>query len=225
MTMNVDAGETRGSGGTEEVDDVLAELETEDDTSYRAQRLQELKSEASAARNVATQAGQSAYRLLKDDDECLRFTTEFERAVVHFSHPEFARCDIMDNHCEAIAAKHNEYGNADVSFGKVDVRNAPFVVEKLGIRVLPAVLGFVKGVVKGRVTGFEGIAPGNKEDGANVTAALEARMVEWGILKKQLFDEVDMDEDEEITEKLSSKQRRGLRGRKQEVEDEDDDWD
>lgn len=131
----------------------------------------------------------------------------------------------MDHHCETIAAKHNEYGNADVAFGRVDVRNAPFLIEKLGIRVLPALLGFVKGVVKGRVTGFEGIAWGGNEDGLGVTAALEAKLAEWTVLKRRLLEEHEVDEDELKPEKTGL-ERRGIRDRKQQLsEDEGDDWD
>lgn len=205
-------------------DDVLAELEAEDDASYRAQRLQQLNSEAKESQAFSAQSGQAIFKTLTGDDECLQFTTEYERALVHFFHPDFARCSIMDRHCEDIAAKHTGYGDGDVAFGRIDVRNAPFVVEKLGIRVLPALLGFVKGIVKGRVTGFEGITWGGREDGPAVTSILEDKIVEWTVLKKKLLEEVDEDEADEIPNK-SEYQRRGIKGRKHEVDDEDDDWD
>ena len=205
-------------------DDILAELEAEDDTSYRAQRLQELKSEAQESQSMSAKPGQATFNTLNGDDECLQFTTEHERALVHFFHPDFARCSIMDRHCEDIAAKHAEKGDSDVAFSRIDVRNAPFVVEKLGIRVLPALLGFVKGMVKGRITGFEGVTWAGKEDGPAVTSIIEARAVEWTVLKKKLLDEVDEEEDEEVPAKAEY-QRRGIKGRKQEVTDEDDDWD
>lgn len=212
-------------GPGEDPEDVLAELEAEDDTSYRAQRLQELKSEAKESQAFSAQSGQAIFKTLSGDDECLQFTTEHERALVHFFHPDFARCSIMDGHCEDIAAKHNEYGDADVAFGRIDVRNAPFVVEKLGIRVLPALLGFVKGIVKGRVTGFEGVTWGGREDGSAVTSILEDKIVEWTVLKKKLLEEVDEDDADEPPNK-SEYQRRGIKGRKQEVDDDDDDdWD
>ena len=219
--------ERPGIGASEperDPDDILAELEEEDDTAYRAQRLQELKSAAPKSQPGASGASQATYKTLKDDDEVLRFTTEHERAVVHFFHPDFARCDTMDHHCNEIAARHAEHGTADVAFGRIDVKNASFVVEKLGIRVLPAVLGFIKGVVKGRVTGFEGISWGGKEDGGAVSAALEAKLAEWSVVKRTLLDEADEDEDAEKPDK-SQYQRRGIKGRKQEVADEDDEWD
>jgi hypothetical protein len=212
-------------GGEPDPDDILAELEAEDDADYRSQRLEQLKSQAKSIQS-STAIQQAIFKTLAGDDECLQFTTEHDRAVVHFFHPDFARCGVMDQHCELIASKHNDVGNADLAFGRVDVRNAPFVVEKLGIRVLPAVLGFVKGVAKGRVTGFDGIAWQSKEDGPVVSAALEAKLLEWTVLKKRMLDDVDEDHDEgEQKPEKSAYQRRGIKDRKQLVNDADDDWD
>lgn len=211
-------------GQDQDPDDILAELEADDDDAYRARRLAEMKSEAQDI--SSSKITQSVFKTLTGDDECLQFTTEYERALVHFFHPDFARCSVMDRHCEQLASKHNEHGDADVAFARVDVKNAPFVVEKLSIRVLPAVLGFVKGVVKGRVTGFEGIAWGGREEGPAVTAALEAKLVEWTVLKNRLLDDVE-EEDEEARPEQTKYSRRGIRDRKQQAGDDEDedDWD
>lgn len=202
----------------------MAELEADDNDEYRAQRLAELKSEAENAPSATSKTVQSIFKTLTGDDECLQFTTEYERAVVHFFHPDFARCSVMDRHCEQIASKHSEHGDADVAFARVDVRNAPFVVEKLGIRVLPAVLGFSKGVVKGRVTGFEGIAWGGREEAPSVAAALEAKLAEWTVLKKRMLEDFDADDEEQRPEQTKTT-RRGIRDRKPQTNDDDDDWD
>ena len=209
-----------------DADALLAELEAEDDSSYRQQRLQELKSEAAESQSHPTMTKENAYSTLSSDDQFLQFTTTHERALVHFFHSDFARCITMDTHCQHIADKHTEYGNADVAFGRVDVNNAPFVVEKLGVRVLPCVIGFVKGIAKGRVTGFEGIVWGGKEESKTTTLALEERCVEWGVLGKKLLADVDdMDDEENEGEERKGLGRRGIKGRKHEVVDEDDDWD
>lgn len=204
-------------------DALLDALENEDDAEYRAQRLQQLQTEAKAVQ--AFSKADVAYVTLNDDDETLRFTTEHERAVVHFYHPDFARCSTMDVHLREIASKHTELGNADVAFGRTDVQKTPFLIEKLGIRVLPCVLGFVKGVTKGRVTGFEGIAWEGRESGLTVTAALEEKLVEWTVLKKKLIEAEDDSEEEDDTAEKKQDGRRGIRGGKREVVDEDDDWD
>ena len=208
----------------EDPDALLASLEEEDDSTYRAQRLQELKAQASTSGSGTTAKQANSFVTLKDDDETLRFTTEYERAMVHFFHPDFARCLTMDEHCQQVASKHAEMGDADAAFGRVDVKNAPFVVEKLSIRILPCVLGFVKGVVKGRVTGFEGIASG-REDTASVTRALEGKLVDWTILSKKLIEEGDDSDTDQDEEGPPQNGRRGITGGRQQVDDEDDDWD
>ncbi|EXJ83828.1 hypothetical protein A1O1_07455 [Capronia coronata CBS 617.96] len=238
MGSGEDEGEGKGHrdndhevpGDEEDVDAVLASLEEEEHSTYRAQRLQELNDSAARSKPTTTlDASKKTYITLNGDDEALSFTTENERAVLHFYHPDFARCLTMDRHCEQIAEKHAENAEADVSFARVDVKKAPFVVEKLGVRVLPCVVGFVKGVVKGRVTGFEGLCWDGKENSITVTRALEEAIVGWSVLRKRLLlghDDEDTDEENEgdgLNGRKSA--RRGIRGRQPESGDEDDDWD
>ena len=212
----------------DDVDALLASLEEEDDSAYRTQRLQELNQAATIAKPTTTfDTAKKAYVTLKSDEEALRFTTEHERAVLHLFHPDFARCNTMDHHCQQIADRHSEYGDVDVSFARIDVKDCPFVVEKLGVRVLPCVIGFVKGVVKGRVTGFEGLCWDGKENGADVTRSLEQTVVSWTVLTKRLLlghDDETSNEDDDAPAGRTT-QRRGIQGRKQRIEDEDDDWD
>lgn len=220
----------------DDLDAVLAELENEDDSGYRAQRLEELKDAGSGINPTATlESTKAAYTTLRGDDETLGFTTENERALVHFFHPDFARCNIMDSHCQQIAEKHAEQQDADVAFARVDVKDAPFVVEKLGVRVLPCVIGFVKGVVKGRVTGFEGLCWDGRENSTAVTRSLEEAIVGWSVLSKRFLlghhDEDESDEeggDDDDGDRRHGRDthgRRGIQGRKHITEDEGDDWD
>jgi len=70
--------------------------------------------------------------------------TGSEYVVAHFYHSQFTRCNIIDGHLQKIAQDPCYYST---KFIKVDVENAAFFVEKLKIRVLPAVLCFKKGIV------------------------------------------------------------------------------
>ncbi|EXJ79977.1 hypothetical protein A1O3_08263 [Capronia epimyces CBS 606.96] len=217
----------------EDLDAVLASLEEEDDSAYRAQRLQQLHTSATHSKpTTAFDTVKKSYVTLKSDDEALNFTTENERAVVHFFHTDFARCNTMDDHCQQIAQKHAELADGDVSFARIDVKDAPFVVEKLGVRVLPCVIGFVKGVVKGKVTGFEGLCWDGKEGSLNVTRALEETLVSWTVLRKRLLlghdddDEETDDENDNYGRDNGRSARKGIRDRQQRTEDDDDDeWD
>ncbi|KEF61841.1 uncharacterized protein A1O9_03412 [Exophiala aquamarina CBS 119918] len=213
----------------DDADALLASLEEEDDSCYRSRRLQELRSASEAAKAPRTLTATSkAFITLKSDDEALSFTTQHERAVVHFFHPEFARCSAMDVHCEKIAETHAQQQEADVSFARIDVKNAPFVVEKLGVRILPCVIGFVKGVVKGKVTGFEGLCWDGKEESFAVTRALEDTLINWTVLKKRyiLGHLDDDDSDHDNAREAFHEGRRGIRDRKKTAaNDDDDEWD
>ncbi len=67
----------------------------------------------------------------------------------------------------------------DTRFLRMNVENAPFLVTRLKIQVLPCVLAFVDGVSVDRIIGFEGL--GYSSD--TITAKdLEARLLQAGVL-------------------------------------------
>jgi len=210
---------------------LFAELEAEDDTAFRAARAQQLASELSKLRpnNSTAPSAAEAYITLRSDEEVLRFTTDTKKCLLHFLHPGFARCAVMDSHLQKLAERHSQYNDGEVKIGRVNVKDANFVVEKLGVRVLPCVIGFVGGVAKGRLVGFEGVAFGGRENGIDVTKAIEQTAIGWTVFDRRLF--VDAEggegsEGEEEEEIRKEKGRRGIQARKQGVgDDDDDDWD
>lgn len=233
----------------DDTDAILAELEaeTEDTTStLYQQRMAELQAESTATNtnhpNGTSTAGrttkiiQETYHTLTSDDETLRFTTEHEKAVLHFRHVDFARCAIMDEHLDKIAAAYSTAATSssdsgeEIAFAKVDVNAVPFVVEKLGVRVLPCVIGFAKGIVKGKIVGFEGVCWDGREKDGRVTVAIEEVLQGWGLLKRRLLrDEYESgSDDEEKRDRKSGASigvRRGIKDAKKKNVAEDDDWD
>jgi thioredoxin-like negative regulator of GroEL len=63
----------------------------------------------------------------------------------------------------------------------MNVENAPFLVTKLKIQVLPCVLAFVNGVSVDRIVGFEGL--GYTQD-TFTTKDLEARLLQCGVIQR-----------------------------------------
>lgn len=61
----------------------------------------------------------------------------------------------------------------------MSVENAPFLVTKLKVQVLPCVLAFINGVSVDRIVGFEGL--GYTQD-TFTTQDLEARLLASGVL-------------------------------------------
>ncbi|PYH40664.1 thioredoxin domain-containing protein [Aspergillus saccharolyticus JOP 1030-1] len=224
-------------------DDALLEaLENEDDSTFRAQRIEQLNAEFAAARNNAVQSSAASiatvvednlYPTLKTDSRLLNFTTQSHRCVIHFAHPDFARCNTMDEHIRALALQHHE-----VRFARVDVRDTPFVVEKLKVRVLPCVIGFRDGLAVERLVGFEGLGAGGRDgtDGFS-TATLEKRLVWKEILTQTRLknmsnssDYSDEDSDDDTSGRQNGRRtiRSGnsrLRRLGDSEDDDDDDWD
>ena len=223
---------------------LFAALENEDDTLYRDQRIHQLNAELAATKNNHSARATSGntgliqnevYPTLSSDQAVLDFTTRTSRCLVHFAHPDFARCAVMDMRLGELANVHYE-----VSFARVDVRNTPFIAQKLGIKVLPCVIGFKDGVGVDRIVGFEGLDARGFDgvEGFDVKV-LEKRLVFKGILLAAKIG--GGEEDEDVREEEDSddgaggrgfgrkKGRRGIRDCNPNVrnrgDDDDDDWD
>ena len=95
----------------------------------------------------------------------------------------------------------------------MNVDNAPFLVTKLKVQVLPCVIAFIDGVVADRVVGFEGLTVSGSVDDFR-TKDLEARLLAAGVL----FQEKKLNEAEVGRFRVSGKN-------KAKDDDDDDDWD
>ena len=231
-------------------DALFAALENEDDSSYRANRIEQLNAEYASAKTGASRDPSSFatsssgggptivnndgfYPTLTSDQAVLDFTTNTNRCVVHFAHPDFARCGVMDEQMRTLAERHYE-----VRFARVDVRHTPFIVEKLSIRVLPCVIGFKDGIGVERVLGFEGLGSGGRDgtDGFSIVI-LEKRLLWKGILVQSKIKQGDDDEDQGDSDGGSDDEddprRRRTNGPRRAIrsgglsrgDNDDDDWD
>lgn len=224
---------------------LFAALENEDDTNYRTQRIQQLNAELASRKtnrdpSTTTDRGAGAsllrnntYPTLENDQAVLDFTTQTTRCIVHFAHGDFARCGVMDARLEELAGRHYE-----VRFARVDVRSTPFLVEKLGVRVLPCVIGFKDGVGVERVVGFEGLGTGGSDGAEGFSVkTLEKRLLWKGVLVHAKFSSEDDDDDamdreasdEDYDERRRDGARRTIRSGTTQLrnrnDDDDDDWD
>uniref|UniRef100_A0A7S3X2V3 Thioredoxin domain-containing protein n=1 Tax=Emiliania huxleyi TaxID=2903 RepID=A0A7S3X2V3_EMIHU len=123
--------------------------------SLQEKRLAALKARFNAEKQHAAQ-GHGEYREIGEED----FLTEVcgsLNVVVHFSHPEFFRCRVVDKHLRLLAPKYR-----GTKFLHLNAEKAPFFVRKLALTVLPAVLVFKDGVKGEQLFGFEDL--GGKDD-------------------------------------------------------------
>ncbi|KAJ4478258.1 thioredoxin-like protein [Lentinula aciculospora] len=157
------------------------EIENDSNSTMREQGLEMLRREMERMREMK-QSQYGTYNEVTDEKEVVRITAHEPRCVVHFYHPNFKRCEIMDKHLATIAKKY-----FNTRFFRVFVENIPWLVEKLSIKVLPCVICFVKGVTRDRLIGFEEL--GNND--AFTTAALELRLSVCGVIQKSTGNVMD----------------------------------
>ncbi|KNC86559.1 hypothetical protein SARC_01282 [Sphaeroforma arctica JP610] len=86
-----------------------------------------------------------------------------------------ARCQIVDAHLQILARKHY-----NTKFIKFDATECGFLVQKLALKVLPAVFCFVNGVVKERIVGFDRFKGGDNFK----TMEFEMLLFESGVLTR-----------------------------------------
>ncbi|XP_050383327.1 thioredoxin domain-containing protein PLP3A-like [Argentina anserina] len=162
-----------------DLDELMDDPELE---KLHADRIAALKREAEK-REALKRQGHGEYREITEGD-FLGEVTGSEKVVCHFYHREFYRCKIMDKHLKTLALKHD-----DTKFVRLDAENAPFFVTKLGVKTLPCVIIFRKGVAVDRLIGF--IDMGGKDDFS--TRALEVVLIKKGIISEK--EEEDEDDD------------------------------
>ncbi|KAJ1923172.1 hypothetical protein IWQ60_006051 [Tieghemiomyces parasiticus] len=156
-----------------EEDALFEELENDSGVAaYREQRLDALKQQMAELQHMRSN-DHGQYTEIFEEKAALDLMTSTDLCVLHFYHPDFRRCLIMDKHLQLLARKY-----FTTKFFKVNVSNVPFMVEKLKIRVLPCVIPVVNSVTVRRVVGFEEL--GNKDDFK--TVQLEALLRRTGVL-------------------------------------------
>ncbi|KAI0650740.1 thioredoxin-like protein [Trametes meyenii] len=172
------------SRSAEDDEDIFAELEAEieNDSSatFREHGMEQLKREMEQLQQAKSD-GHGQYREVTDEKEVIRLSANKPRCVIHFFHHKFKRCEIMDKHLARIAPKY-----FNTLFIRVFVENVPWLVERLGVKVLPCVVTFVNGVSKDRFVGFEELGNTDQFD----TATLEWKLLNSGTIRtvRLIFD-------------------------------------
>lgn len=169
--------ESRKDNSDDEDEDALfaeleAEVENADSAVLRDRGVKEMQAQFNKVQTMQ-QTGYGQYTEITDEKEVIRTSANEPRCVIHFFHRDFKRCEIMDKHLAALAPKY-----FSTLFIRVFVENVPWLVQKLGVRVLPCVMCFVNGVSTDQIIGFEAL--GNTD--AFQTATLELRLKQNGTL-------------------------------------------
>ena len=114
------------------------------------------------------QLGHGRYVELTDTKEFFNAAKKSSRMLVHFYRSVTPRCQIVDAHFERLAQSHVE-----CRFVKIDAEKNPFLVERLGVIVLPTIVLIKEGKTEHAIHGFDefgGIDDFRTEDMAFVLA-------------------------------------------------------
>lgn len=156
-------------------EDLLDDLpESFDYAAHRERRMEELASEQRRLKDMQNSDGEAGRVVTHNQEKPLiESISKCKCSVVHFFHPDFQRCRIMDERLAQLAPKY-----LHTSFMRASVADTPFLVAKFGIQVLPCVLAFIDGHCVDRLIGFEELG-NNDTFSAN---ALEFRLKHSGAL-------------------------------------------
>lgn len=200
----------RGSDPDEDMEDIFAQLEAEiendDDIGVRERGMEELKREMERLKNMKS-SGHGRYEELSDEKQVVRTSAHEPHCIVHFYHTDFQRCEIMDKHLAKLAPKY-----FSTRFVRVFVENVPWLVERLGVKVLPCVICFIDGVSKARLIGFEDL--GNEDQ-------FETGTLEWKLLQIGVIEKEASNQPQTVYNTSSTSMRHQIRGR----DDDDSDFD
>jgi hypothetical protein len=194
----------------DQFDDLLNDEEAL--SKFRANRLQELQQKHSQEKQWRA-AGHGSYEELavsRQDSrdaaqEFFRVTKESDRVVVHFYRPSTALSDVFHKHLQQIAHNHLESRFVRINVedcDKEDGKGASYLVEKLGIIVMPTLVLIHKRKAVHHVRGFDEL--GGTPDFP--TSALVRLLVAHNVLHKE---EEEYDNEDEHNESSYNSKRIG----------------
>ncbi|XP_015253679.1 PREDICTED: thioredoxin domain-containing protein 9 [Cyprinodon variegatus] len=159
----------------EEVDAKLSKLNEMDDDELerlKERRLEALK-KAQKQKQEWLSKGHGEYREISSEKDFFGEVKESKNVVCHFYRNSTFRCKIMDKHLGILAKKHVE-----TKFIKLNAEKAPFLTERLRIKVIPTLALVLDGKTKDYVVGFTDL--GNTDEFS--TEILEWRLGCAGVI-------------------------------------------
>lgn len=127
----------------------LEDLNEDDFEALRQKRKLQLQKRMQQEQNWK-QLGHGIYSELNDTKEFFESAKRSARMIVHFYRGVTPRCQIVDAHLQKLAPKHLE-----ARFVKIDAEKSPYLVEKLGIIIMPTVVLIKDGKTDHSIRGFD----------------------------------------------------------------------
>ncbi|XP_018495908.1 thioredoxin domain-containing protein 9 [Galendromus occidentalis] len=159
----------------DEIDREIERLEKldEDDLEGIRQRRMAAMKKAEEKKREWLQLGHGEYSELSNETEFFDACKKSTHVVVHFYRQETMRCAIVDKHLQILAVKHPE-----TRFLKISVDKAPFLCDRMKIRVLPTLVLFKDFKSVDYIIGFDSLGG---------TDEFSTEMMEWRIAQKGII--------------------------------------
>ncbi|XP_008326283.1 thioredoxin domain-containing protein 9 isoform X2 [Cynoglossus semilaevis] len=151
----------------EQVDAQISKLNEMDDDDFerlKERRLEALR-KAQKQKEEWLSKGHGEYREIANEKDFFSEVKDTPNVVCHFYKNTTFRCRILDKHLAILAKKHVE-----TKFIKLNAEKAPFLVERLRIKVIPTLALVIDGKTKDYVVGFSDL--GNTDE-------FSTEMLEW----------------------------------------------
>lgn len=142
----------------------LNEMDEDDLDRLKERRLEALK-KAQKQKQEWLSKGHGEYREIPSEKDFFGEVKESKNVVCHFYRSSTFRCKILDKHLAILAKKHVE-----TKFIKLNVDKAPFLTERLRIKMIPTLALLTDGKTKDYVVGFTDL--GNTDE-------FPTEMLEW----------------------------------------------
>lgn len=153
--------------------EAVEKLDEDDLDKLREKRLADMKRHAKQLQEWKA-LGHGEYSELTEEKEFFEAGKTSKAIVCHFYKDGSQRCKIVDHHLRRLAPKHPE-----ARFCKLNVERAPFLTERLRIRVIPTIALVAGSKTKDYIVGFTDL--GNRDD--FTTGILEWRIAQSGAIK------------------------------------------
>ena len=118
--------------------------------------------------------GHGVYSEVAEEKDFFDVCKKSNRVVCHFYRESTFRCKIVDKHLALLAPKHLE-----TRFVKLSVERAPFLCERLKIKILPTIACLVDSKTKDYIKGFDDLG-GHDE--------FSTEMLEWRLGCAEVID-------------------------------------